>query len=193
MKKPSRLFPAAAIISLVLPALLVAAQRSSTPVIHVWKVGSPHRGDIPPVIIPRALQAQAHRLGYQLEMRVFAAKEFADEFFTARATNDEPDILVFDNVAHIEGITTPLGTFRGIASDPNVAGVLVKVSESMRAIRQCICLTSHARSAPSAFVTRGATTGWRFFTSPPHSRRGTKLGTVRFCRPSGRSTVSREC
>jgi hypothetical protein len=120
-----------------LPLSLIprAAQRSSAIVVHVWKVGSPHRGGTPVPSIPPLLGAEAHRRGFALDMRVFRAKDFASAFFAARITNDEPDILVVDNMGHIEGITTPLGSFQGIGSDPNVAAVLVRVSDSLKAFQ----------------------------------------------------------
>ena len=132
MTKRSRTLLAAAVASLTLPLVPRAAQRSSAPVVHVWKVGSPHKGDTPPSSIPPLLNAEALRLGFALEVRVFPAKDFASAFFEARATNDEPDVLVIDNFGHINGITTPLGTFQGIGTDPNVAAVLVKVSDSLK-------------------------------------------------------------
>jgi hypothetical protein len=135
MMKRSRIFSAAAFVSVNLSLAALWAQPATGPVIHVWKVGSPHRGDVPAPFIPPALDAEARRLGFQFDMHVLHAKDFASAFFEARATNDEPDMLVFDNMGHIEGITTPLGSFEGIGSDPNVRAVLVKVSESLKAFQ----------------------------------------------------------
>jgi len=135
MTMRARILLSAAIVCLPLSLIPRAAQRSSAIVVHVWKVGSPHRGDTPVPSIPPLLDAEAHRLGFALEMRVFPAKDFASTFFTARSTNDEPDILVIDNMGHIEGITTPLGSFHGIGPDPNVAAVLVRVSDSLKAFQ----------------------------------------------------------
>lgn len=130
MTKPSRILPIAA-LAVTLPLVPGAVQRSSVPV-HVWKVGSPHQGDTPLPNIPPLLNREARRLGIALDVRVFAAKDFASAFFEARATNDEPDVLVIDNMGHIDGITTALGSFQGIGSDPNVAAVLVRVSDSLK-------------------------------------------------------------
>jgi hypothetical protein len=135
-----------------------AAQRSSAIVVHVWKVGSPHRGDTPVPSIPPLLDAEAQRRGFALDMRVFQAKDFASAFFAARITNDEPDILVVDNMGHIEGITTPLGSFQGIGSDPNVAAVLVRVSDSLKAFQptpwEYLIRTSKHYAEAKALATR---------------------------------------
>jgi hypothetical protein len=135
MTMRARILLSAAIVCLPLSLIPRAAQRSSDIVVHVWKVGSPHRGDTPVPSIPPLLDAEAHRRGFALDMRVFRAKDFASAFFAARITNDEPDILVVDNMGHIEGIMTPLGSFQGIGSDPNVAAVLVRVSDSLKAFQ----------------------------------------------------------
>jgi len=136
MTMPARILVSAAIVCLPPLALIPrAVQRSSATVVHVWKVGSPHRDDTPVPSIPPLLDAEAHRRGLTLDMRVFPAKDFASAFVAARITNDEPDILVIDNIGHIEGITTPLGSFQGIGSDPNVAAVLVRVSGSLKAFQ----------------------------------------------------------
>jgi hypothetical protein len=132
MTKRSRILLAWAVASLTLPLVPRAAQRSSAAVLQVWKVGSPHQGDTPTSSIPPLLNAAALRLGLALELHVFSAKDFASAFFQARVTNDEPDVLVIDNMGHINGITTRLGSFQGIGSDPNVAAVLVKVSDSLK-------------------------------------------------------------
>jgi hypothetical protein len=129
--KPAQRVLATAGIVVILAISARGAQHPSPAVVHIWKVGSPHRGDVPVATIPSSLDAEARRLGFELQMRVFRARDFASAFFSARVTNDEPDILVIDNMGHINGITTPLGSFDGIASDPNVAAVLVRVSESL--------------------------------------------------------------
>ena len=154
--------PARALVATILWFGLTAGppvkQSLGLPVVHVWKVGSPHKGNTPDADMPVRLYMAAQRLGFQLDMRVFAAKDFAEAFFDARTTNDEPDILVIDNMGHIKGITTPLGTFRGIGSDPNVAGVLVKASESLKAFQptpwEYLIRTSKHYAEAKALATR---------------------------------------
>jgi len=156
--KRARLVLATTCIVMVLPVISRGAQHTSTVVVQVWKVGSPHRGDIPVAAIPSSLDTDARRLGFALQMRVFGARDFASAFFAARVTNDEPDILVIDNMGHIDGITTALGSFDGIASDPNVAAVLVRVSESLREFQptpwEYLIRTSKHHAQAKALATR---------------------------------------
>jgi len=156
--KRARRVLATACIAVILPAISRAAQHPSPVVVHVWKVGSPHRGDMPVAAIPSSLDAEARRLGFELQMRVFRARDFASAFFSARVTNDEPDILVIDNMGHIDGITTPLGSFDGIASDPNVAAILVRVSESLHEFQpapwEYLIRTSKHHAQAKALATR---------------------------------------
>ena len=159
MTMRTRILLLAAIVCLPPLSLIPrAAQRSPAIVVHVWKVGSPHRGDTPVPNIPPLLDAEAHRRGFALDMRVFRAKDFASAFFAARITNEEPDILVVDNMGHIEGITTPLGSFQGIGSDPNVAAVLVRVSDSLKAFQptpwEYLIRTSKHYAEAKALATR---------------------------------------
>jgi hypothetical protein len=158
MTKRSRILLAWAVASLTLPLVPRAAQRSSAAVLQVWKVGSPHQGDTPTSSIPPLLNAAALRLGLALELRVFSAKDFASAFFQARVTNDEPDVLVIDNMGHINGITTRLGSFQGIGSDPNVAAVLVKVSDSLKEFQpsswEYLIRTSKRYAEAKALATR---------------------------------------
>jgi hypothetical protein len=159
MTMRARIFLWAAIVCLLtLSHIPRAAQRSSAIVVYVWKVGSPHRGDTPVRSIPPLLAAEAHRRGFALDMRVFRAKDFASAFFAARITNDEPDILVIDNMGHIKGITTPLGSFQGIGSDPNVAAVMVRVSDSLKAFQpagwEYLIRTSKHYAEAKALATR---------------------------------------
>jgi len=157
MTRRTRILSVAA-LALALPLVGRAAQRNSAPVVHVWKVGSPHVGDTPAPDIPPLLDAEARRLGFALDVRVFPAKDFATAFFQARVTNDEPDVLVIDNMGHINGITTPLGTFQGIASDPNVAAVLLKVSDSLKEFQRTpwefLIRTSKHHAEAKALATR---------------------------------------
>ena len=87
-------------------------------VIRVWKAGSPHRGDVPDNRVRFDLQQRAAQLGCRLEIRVMPARDLSGLMSNALVTNDEPDILVIDNMGLIIGITTPLGRFDGIGRDP---------------------------------------------------------------------------
>lgn len=137
------------------PLPQIAAGRSGTDAptreaLLVWKVGSPHRRDTPVPTAPPDIVESASTLGLSLDVRALPAREFARAFRAARLTNDEPDILVVDNMGLIWGITTPLGRFDGIGAD-----AVVKVSETLKSF------------APS---------GWEFLV--PASRRHAAARTL---------------
>lgn len=117
-------------VALILP---LHGQISPGPeTIRVWRVGSPHRGDVPQPTVPPDFQAIARTRGLQFDVTSFAAKDFYEAFRSARVTRDEPDLLVFDNMGLVRGIITARGTFEGIADDPNVATTLVDVKEALK-------------------------------------------------------------
>lgn len=104
------------------------------PTILIWKVGSPHRGDLPKAVVPDELQNEAAKLGFRLEIKAFPAQGFADRYFRAWAINEEPDVLAIDNWGLIEGIRTNLGVFQGIGSERKIRDSLVKVSQSLTSL-----------------------------------------------------------
>jgi hypothetical protein len=79
-------------------------------------------------LVPRGLAEAADGLGYVISVDSFPAAGFAALFTDAVARHAAPDILTFDNYGVIEGITTALGTFAGIAQDPTVQRDLIKVT-----------------------------------------------------------------
>jgi hypothetical protein len=124
MRRPSQR------VLLVVLAILngpAVSARQADAVLTVWKVGSPHRGDIPSAAPPPDLARQALRQGLTLRVEAFPAEGFAARFFAAIKGRTAPDILAFDNFGIIDGITTPLGTFAGIRQDPAVRRDLVQV------------------------------------------------------------------
>ena len=102
--------------------------------IKVWKVGSPYTGDLPSVAVPRDLESEATEKGRKLIPEAFPAKGFAEKFFEAFEKNEPPDILTIDNYGIIEGIKTPLGTFKGIGTDKRVVQSLIRVNDSLKAL-----------------------------------------------------------
>jgi hypothetical protein len=76
----------------------------------------------------------AEESGYKLRIESFSARGFAETFLDAFGNSHEPDILVIGNHGMIDGISTPLGTFRGIGSSVKIRQSLVKVSESLTAL-----------------------------------------------------------
>ncbi len=73
-------------------------------------------------------------MGYEIRIEAFAAHRFAQIFFDAFATNQEPDVISFDNYGILRGITTQLGAFTGIESSPVVQKSLVLVTGSFKAL-----------------------------------------------------------
>jgi hypothetical protein len=78
--------------------------------------------------VPLALRQEWTRRGFQISVEAFPAQGFAATFFDAVSRNAAPDVLVFDNIGVIEGITTPLGKFEGIGQDPAIRRDLIKVT-----------------------------------------------------------------
>jgi hypothetical protein len=100
--------------------------------ILVWKVGSPHEGDIPDTTPPFELQRESKKMGFQLSVEGFPAKGFAAKFFEAVEKHEEPDILVIDNYGIIDGITTALGSFTGIGINSTIKDSLIFVTGSLK-------------------------------------------------------------
>jgi beta-lactamase regulating signal transducer with metallopeptidase domain len=100
----------------------------------VWRVGSPHAGDTPPASVPSDLEIAAKNLGYSFQVRSFPAQGFHVTFSEAVAANSAPDILVIDNHGILEGVTTNLGTFTGIATKREVRKSLLFVMKSFETL-----------------------------------------------------------
>ncbi len=111
-----------------------SAARGTAKAITVWKVGSPYREDAPDTAVPTDLGSTAEELGYKLRIESFPARGFAERFLDSFAKNQQPDILVIDSYGLVDGISTPLGTFKGIGSNQEVCRNLVKVSESLEGL-----------------------------------------------------------
>ena len=97
--------------------------------ILIWKVGSPHEGDIPANVIPSDFLMAGRELGYRFVMETFPAEGFAERFIEAQLDKVEPDILAFVSFGIINGTTTDLGNFAGIGTSS-----LVFVSESFESL-----------------------------------------------------------
>ena len=109
---------------------------SQVGVIRVWKVGSPHTGALPETTFSPALQQEAEKLGYRIEVEPFKAEGFAAKFWRAVDQHDEPEVIAFDNYGVLVGIQTALGRFQGIGSDPRVSSSLVMVHESLASLQE---------------------------------------------------------
>lgn len=128
-----------AFLCLLVPIALTAEQHNPNPpelrpeerLITVWKVGSPYQGDTPDTTIPPDLEQAAEKMGLKIMVNAFPAVGFAQQFFEAFKKGQEPDVLAINNYGIIDGITTPLGDFTGIASDEAIRAKLVEVTESL--------------------------------------------------------------
>jgi hypothetical protein len=119
-------------------ALTVSAQvpvssLTSKPIV-VWEVGSPLRGDTPDGVLPTDIQVKAEKIGRSVQIEAFAANGFAQRFFSALQAGVEPDVISFDNMSIIDGITTSAGTFVGIGSSPTVIKSLVDVTGTLKSL-----------------------------------------------------------
>jgi hypothetical protein len=152
------------------PTPPVTSPRYAEGAINIWIVGSPYNDDVPPSKVPSEIDANARELRVPLDVKVFAARGFAEAFFSAFESGSGPDVLVIDNYGHIEGITTPLGNFAGIASRAKVRDSLVSVSESFSGFGQ----------------------GWQFLFSNSHNHQNAKAlaMTAPECKPEFAESVS---
>jgi hypothetical protein len=130
--------------------------------IIVWKVGSPYQGETPNATIPPDLERSAQKMGFKITVKAFPAMGFAQQFFEALEKGQEPDVLAIDNYGIINGITTPLGDFTGIASDETIRAKLVEVTESLNGLEGLNQL--------------GNRNGWEFLTTTSkHSKAAKSL------------------
>lgn len=103
----------------------------SEPII-VWSIGSPHTGDTPDTTVPLDLKLRSEKLGSGIRISAFPAKGFSQIFFDAFESHQEPDIITFDNIGILDGITTELAGFTGIRSSPRVRNALIQVTGSLK-------------------------------------------------------------
>jgi hypothetical protein len=111
--------------------LLVTPQAQTHTVIEIWKVGSPHTGDIPDTSMPTALAREAAERGLRLNIEAFPAQGFAARFAAAAQDGTAPELVVFDNFGVMDGIITQLGTFVGIGVDPFIRNQFVQVTSAL--------------------------------------------------------------
>ena len=114
--------------ALLAVALVVRSSAATVETVVVWKVGSPHVGDTPNHVVASSLREESIRRGLQLAVDAFPAKGFAARLLDAMTRNAAPDILVFNNLGVVKGITTRLGRFEGIGEDARIDRDLVAVT-----------------------------------------------------------------
>jgi hypothetical protein len=68
--------------------------------------------------VPDAFLTDAAKGRVEIHVETFPAQGFSGTFLQAAQRRSTPDVLVFDNYGILEGITTKLGRFEGIATDP---------------------------------------------------------------------------
>ena len=111
-----------------------AAPQGGSKAITIWRVGDPWMGSAPDTAVPPSLELSAKKLGYGLRVEAFPIQGFASLFFRAFQDHQSPDILVFNNHGILDGISTPIGSFTGIATDPAIHAALVQVTESLASL-----------------------------------------------------------
>ena len=112
-------------------ACLTFAAAQDRPQILIWSVRSPHTGAIPRGDLPSDLSAAADRLGLDLHLETFPAGGFAATFENAIRLKLPPDLITFDNYGIMEGMTTQLGRFEGIAVKPADKARLVEITRAL--------------------------------------------------------------
>lgn len=123
------------------------------PNIRAWKVGSPHKGDIPDSTPPFDLQREANKMGFNLSVEGLPANGFAARFFEAIEKHEEPDILVIDNYGIIDGISTSstiknslvfvAGSLKEFESDRGGWQLLVSTSRNHQAVKSLALRQPH--------------------------------------------------
>jgi thiol-disulfide isomerase/thioredoxin len=96
--------------------------------IRAWIIGSPHTGATPPPSLPESMDREAAKAGLTIEVQSLPAGGFSERFFAAVNSHEEPELLITDNFGNIQGITTALGHFEGIASREDIRRTLIQVS-----------------------------------------------------------------
>ena len=113
------------------PLLIAGLSAQAPAAINVWKVGSPHRGDVPHTIVPAALAEIAGRSGTVIAVEAFPAQGFAVRFLEAAGKGQAPELVVFDNMIVMNGGTTPLGTFAGLRQYSDLRTQLIQVKGAL--------------------------------------------------------------
>jgi hypothetical protein len=72
--------------------------------IDVWRIGSPHDGDLPTQTVPEALRADAMALNVTLDLHAYRSSAFAAQFFCAWEVGALPDIIATGNYLNIESL-----------------------------------------------------------------------------------------
>lgn len=138
--------------------------------VNIWIIGSPHGSDIPSTNLPTAIVDRAKNLDIDIVVKAIPAKDFAKALFEVFDGHAAPDIIAIDNYGHIEGITTDLGNFVGIASRTEIKESLVSVVGSLDALGR----------------------GWQFLiaTSPNHSNAKALVMNMLACDPEAAASVN---
>lgn len=110
--------------------------KSSSNLIRVWTVGSPHTGELPRAFVPPKLLQRAQNLGYTIEVETFRASGFATKFRQAIEDHNEPEVLAFNNYGVLSGIQTARGWFDGVDSQGRVSSSFALVHESLNPLQE---------------------------------------------------------
>ena len=124
------------LVCVLLTLAPVGHTKSTSNLIRVWTVGSPHTGALPPAVVPPELRQRAESLGYTVQVETFRANGFTDKFREALQNHSEPEILTFDNYGVISGIQTQKAWVEGLYPGNRVAWPLALVHETLSSLQQ---------------------------------------------------------
>jgi Caspase domain len=97
----------------------------------LWKVGSPHDGRTPDPRVPRSILERARELSLNIRAESIDPRDFFSHYVDAYLEGNPPDIVSIDNYGHLDGITTDLGSFKGIYAQPGVQEDLIFATETL--------------------------------------------------------------
>ena len=115
----------------VVATLATPHARRQPDVIRVWRIGSPYAGDTPGTAVATRVATALQNGSAELQVEAMPAADLAPRLSSAIDTGSPPDVLVIDNYGLIDGTTTSLGRFTGIAQNPRVKDQLVRVTGSL--------------------------------------------------------------
>jgi hypothetical protein len=119
------------VIGCVLATLATPHARRQPDVIRVWRIGSPYLGDTPGTAVPSRVANALQNTSAKLHVEAMPAADLAPRLSAAIESGSAPDVLVIDNYGLIDGTTTSLGTFAGIAQNVRAKNQLVRVTGSL--------------------------------------------------------------
>jgi PEGA domain-containing protein len=111
--------------------------------ITIWRVGSPHDGNVPQAMLPADLDAFIKGRGFRTRIQSFSNKEFAVAFrkvFAEVGGANVPDVIAGDNFL----------PFQDLLAEPRVKPSLLRVSGVLQMLDPFVFLVSRSSSHAAA-------------------------------------------